>query len=284
LPESVTAWARAKLNLTLDVLGRRADGYHELLSVMQSLELADRLVVSLTSDGIEVAGGPDLPPPRENLAYRAVEVLREKTGFRAGVRVEIEKRIPVAAGLGGGSADAAAALAAVNHLLGLGLTSHRLAVLAAEVGSDVPFCLVGGTALVTGRGERLSLLPSAPSMWLVLARPSLAVATVAVYEAWDRHGRPGPPASPRLVAALNRQDFAGMVAVLGNQLEPVVLQLYPQVAALKETLAGWGALKVWLCGSGPTLAALAAGYEAASEIARRSEAAGYQTWLTRTLV
>jgi len=218
LPESITVWAPAKLNLTLDVLGRRPDGYHELLSVMQSLELADRLELSLIPEGIEVLGGPDLPSLGDNLVYRAIEVLQEKTGFRGGLRVRLEKRIPVAAGLGGGSADAAATLSAANLLLGLGLTLHQLLGLAAGLGSDVPFCLVGGTILVGGRGEKLSLLPPAPPMWLVLARPALELPTAKVYQAWDRFGELRPPSTYRLVAALHQGWWEGVVAALGNQL------------------------------------------------------------------
>ncbi|MGB9885761.1 MAG: 4-(cytidine 5'-diphospho)-2-C-methyl-D-erythritol kinase [Moorellales bacterium] len=284
MPESITVWAPAKLNLTLDVLGRRPDGYHELLSVMQTLELADRLELSLIPEGTEVLGGPNLPRPEDNLVYRAIEVLREKTGFRGGLRVHLEKHIPVAAGLGGGSADAAAALSAANLLLGLGLTPHQLVGLAVRLGSDVPFCLVGGTVLVGGRGEKLSLLPSAPSMWLVLARPALELSTAKVYQAWDQLGELRPPSTYRLVAALHQGWSEGVVAALSNQLEPVTLRLCPKVAALKEKLLTWGAGKVWLCGSGPTLAALVDSRAQGEELADRARAEGYQTWLTRTRV
>ncbi|MBC7335781.1 MAG: 4-(cytidine 5'-diphospho)-2-C-methyl-D-erythritol kinase, partial [Clostridia bacterium] len=154
--------ARAKLNLTLDVLGRRDDGYHEIKSVMQSLTLADTLTVERIREGIEVVAEPGVPQGADNLVFQAVEALRRRIPFTAGVRITIEKEIPIAAGLGGGSSDAAAALLAVNHLLHLGLTVGQLLAVGQTLGSDVPFCLLGGTALAQGRGEKLTPLTAPP--------------------------------------------------------------------------------------------------------------------------
>lgn len=284
MPTAVKVKAWAKLNLTLDVLGRRADGYHELSSVMQSLALSDVLTVTVEEKGTEVQGGPGVPQGAENLAFRAVEALRSRTRFTQGIRVVIKKEIPVAAGLGGGSADAAAALWAVNYLLELGLTTGQLLAVAETVGADVPFCLVGGTALARGKGERLTFLPSPPILWLVLARPRLEVATARVYAAWDERGRRELPASGRMVAALASGSRERVVRALANHLEPVVLELYPEVALLRERLLEWGAEKVLLCGSGPTLAAVAPAAEAAGAIAAQAREVGYETWLTHTLV
>lgn len=284
MPTAVKVKAWAKLNLTLDILGRRDDGYHELTSVMQSLALCDVLTVSVGGEGTEVRGGPGVPQGEENLVYRAVEALRQRLGFTEGVRVVIEKRIPVAAGLGGGSADAAAALRALNWLLGLGLTAGQLLSVAASIGADVPFCLLGGTALARGKGEKLTLLPPPPLLWLVLARPQLALATARVYAAWDKRGRPEPPASGRLLAALNSGHRARIVQALANHFEPVVFELYPEVARLRERLLAWGAEKVILCGSGPAVAAVVATEGEGAAVAAQARQAGYEAWLTHTLV
>lgn len=277
--------ARAKLNLTLDVLGIRADGFHEIASVMQSLALNDDLELLLRDDGKTEVVSSHGPSGPENLVFRAVQALREKTGFTRGVKVVIRKRIPLAAGLGGGSADAAAALLALNHLLGLGLTTGQLVALGQEIGSDIPFCLLGGTALVRGRGERLTILPPPPRLWLVLSRPpQQLLPTKEVYDAWDRLGAPRLPSSGRMVAALAGGRREEVVAAMDNHLEPVVLKICPKVAEVKESLLRWGAEKVVLCGSGPTVAAVAPDESAATVLARRAREAGYETWLTHTLV
>lgn len=276
--------ARAKLNLTLDVLGRRDDGYHEIKSVMQSLTLADTLTVERIREGIEVVAEPGVPQGADNLVFQAVEALRRRIPFTAGVRITIEKEIPIAAGLGGGSSDAAAALLAVNHLLHLGLTVGQLLAVGQTLGSDVPFCLLGGTALAQGRGEKLTPLTAPPLLWLALARPPLAVATAAVYAAWDRLRPCQLPGTPRLLAALAGGQRERVIAALGNHLEPVVFAHYPAAALLREKLLAWGAEKVLLCGSGPTLAALAPDAAAARSIVARAREAGYEAWFAHTLV
>jgi 4-diphosphocytidyl-2-C-methyl-D-erythritol kinase len=283
---SISVEARAKWNLTLDVLGLRSDGYHELASVMQSLALSDTLIVTVTPlGGTQVCGdSPEVPQGTENLVYHAIEALRRLVGFHQGVQVEIHKRIPMTAGLGGGSSDAAAAMLAANYLLELGLTTGQLLAAGAAVGSDVPFCLVGGTALARGRGERLALLPSPPMLWLALARPRLEMATAGIYAAWDRLRPRQLPASGRMLAALDSGKRDRIVTALANNLEAVVWELYPEVAFLRAKLLDWGAEKALLCGSGPTVAAVVPTEEAARNLIIQAQDAGYETWLTHTVV
>lgn len=165
--------AYAKINFTLEVFGRRSDGFHEVSTVLQSISLADRIEIELGGEGTRVSvSGAGVPSGPENLTWRAVEALRERTGFRGGVHVHLVKNIPVASGLGGGSSDAAAVLVGLNSLAGLDLAPGELLQIAAGLGSDVPFTLAGATALARGRGEELTWLPSPPPMWLVLAMPA----------------------------------------------------------------------------------------------------------------
>lgn len=182
--------ARAKINLALDVLYKRSDGYHEVAMVMQSVALADRVCFCEQAEGIVVSTNiPELDSPA-NLAYRAAVLIVNTCGVRRGVHITLEKRIPLAAGLAGGSTDAAAVLTGLNQLWSLGLTLERLEELAATLGSDVPFCLQGGTVLATGRGEALTPLPALPHSWVVLAKPPVDVSTAWVYGITNRQLSP----------------------------------------------------------------------------------------------
>ncbi|AEG13797.1 4-diphosphocytidyl-2-C-methyl-D-erythritol kinase [Desulfofundulus kuznetsovii DSM 6115] len=249
--------ARAKINLTLDITGLLPDGYHQLETVMQSIALCDRLVFSSRPQGIELQTDSRLiPPGPENLVYRAAELLQRVTGCRQGVHIFLFKNIPVAAGLGGGSADAAATLAALNQLWSLGLSQEELLVLAAKLGADVPFCLVGGTVLARGKGELLTPLKPLPPLGVVLVTPPLAVSTARIYREYDRLLPGVHPDTPAMVAAIERQDITAVAALLGNILEPVTATLYTQVYVVKEALKAAGASGVVMSGSGPTVLGL----------------------------
>ncbi|MGB9791476.1 MAG: 4-(cytidine 5'-diphospho)-2-C-methyl-D-erythritol kinase [Thermacetogeniaceae bacterium] len=248
--EELRLRAFAKVNLTLDVGGLRPDGYHEIHSVMQTISLADELLFFRTEGGIAVeCDSPEVPAGEGNLAWRALSLLADR--LPGGVRLEIRKRIPVAAGLGGGSSDAAAALKGANALYALGLAEQELLSLAAAVGSDVPFFILGGTVEARGRGEVVRRLPPLPSLWLVLAKPGCGVSTREVYSAY----RPGfgENRTPLLLAALERGDEEGVLAALGNDLERVTARLCPAVGMLKERLVELGALKAVMTGSGPAV-------------------------------
>src|SRR5262245_1234011 len=248
---AITIDAPAKVNLTLEVLRRRPDGFHDLRTVMQAITLADRLSVSPSdSDDLSLACSvADLVGP-QNLAWRAADLLRRGTGTRAGVRLRLEKRIPVAAGLGGGSSDAASALLALNALWRLGLSRADLRDLGARLGSDVPFFLgESACALAEGRGERLTPLPALPPRSVVLARVPVAVSTAAVYGAFP----PGRWADGRRTEAWIEASAGGKeVPPPFDDFEPVTLGVAPAAVAAREALTAAGAPRVTLSGSGPT--------------------------------
>ncbi|MGB9804171.1 4-(cytidine 5'-diphospho)-2-C-methyl-D-erythritol kinase [Desulfofundulus sp.] len=262
--------ARAKINLTLDITGLLPDGYHELETVMQSIALCDRLFFSLRPQGIEFqTDSPLVPAGPENLVYRAAELLQRVTGCRRGVHIFLSKNIPVAAGLGGGSADAAATLAALNQLWSLGLDRGELIDLGAKLGADVPFCLTGGTVLARGKGELLTPLKPLPPVGVVMVTPPLAVSTAQIYRAYDRLLPGVHPDTAAMVAAVERRDIPAVAARLGNILEPVTTALYPQVSAVKAALKAAGPLGVVMSGSGPTVFGLCRDEEEACRVAGR---------------
>ncbi|HHW44177.1 MAG TPA: 4-(cytidine 5'-diphospho)-2-C-methyl-D-erythritol kinase [Desulfotomaculum sp.] len=262
--------ARAKINLTLDITGLLPDGYHELETVMQSIALADRLVFAPLPGGIELeTGASGVPAGPENLVWRAAELLRKQTGCRRGVRIHLFKNIPVAAGLGGGSADAAATLLALNRLWSLDLSREELARLALQLGADVPFCLAGGTALARGKGELLTPLPPLPPWGVVLVTPDVAVSTARIYKEYDRLLPVGRPDTQAMLRAVDRRDLAAVCASLGNVLEPVTASLVPEVRRVKGALQEAGAAGVEMSGSGPTVFGLCSGEEEARRVAGR---------------
>ncbi|HUB23649.1 MAG TPA: 4-(cytidine 5'-diphospho)-2-C-methyl-D-erythritol kinase [Streptosporangiaceae bacterium] len=278
----VTARVPAKLNLQLAVGPPRADGYHGVVTVFHAISLFDQVTVEPAGrDGITVTGeGADrVPADRDNLALRAVAALRAAVRDRGPVHVTIAKRIPVAAGLAGGSADAAAALVACSELWATGLTQQQLREIGATVGSDVAFALLGGTAVGRGRGEQLTpaLVPATQYHW-VLAFADGQLATPAVYAALDQLRGTAAPAEPALDAALMSALRSGQAARVGqrlsNDLQPAAMSLFP---ALRKTLAAGlelGALGALVSGSGPTCAFLAANAERALELAVSLSGAG----------
>jgi 4-diphosphocytidyl-2-C-methyl-D-erythritol kinase len=270
--------AHAKVNLTLEVLGKRGDGYHELCSIMRLLALHDTLRVE-PSDDVEVLCDVEGLGGSQNLAFTAVELLRRETRCPAGIRVTLAKQIPVAAGLGGGSSDAAAALSAANTVWGTGLGLEELSALAAVIGSDVPYFLRGGTALARGRGEVLRPLPPQPICSVLLVNPGFGVSTAAIYGGVT----PALYASGRISAA-----FAGLAPgtaphlwPLANTLQTVTTALHPVIGEIVERLHAWGAVQALMCGSGPTCFGLFEDSERCATAARNAEAAGWRAWRTK---
>lgn len=255
---SVFLKAPAKINLSLDVLHRRPDGYHEVDMVMTMIDLADRIALEERDDGdIRLWSNSGIIPLDEhNLAWRAAALLRERFGIRKGVTISIYKEIPVSAGLAGGSSDAAAVLKGLNHLWRLGASLEELMEIGQALGSDVPFCLLQGTARATGRGERLEPLPTMPSCWVVLAKPPIGISTADVYGQLDVSEIQERPDTAALIAALTTGDFQGIVRHMGNVLEPVVFRRHPEVAALKDRMLRFAKQGVLMSGSGPTVYAL----------------------------
>ncbi len=274
--------AYAKVNLTLDVGRLRSDGYHEINSVMQTVSLADTLILSEAPEGIAVSCTPSgaAPDGRDNLAYRALESLADRIA-PAGVDLRIIKRIPTAAGLGGGSSDAATALKAANALFKLNLTELDLISLAARLGSDVAFFIRGGTALAQGRGETVTVLPTIRPQWLVLVKPEFQVATAEIYA----HYQPGQNRTwtTWFMAAVSRSDRDGMLANMGNDLEPVTAAAHPQVSVLIRRLEGLGAERALMSGSGPAVFGVFPGEEEARAAARQMDGGGGQVFVCRMI-
>ncbi|MFM1655442.1 4-(cytidine 5'-diphospho)-2-C-methyl-D-erythritol kinase [Brevibacillus sp. B_LB10_24] len=254
----ISVKAPAKINLTLDVLAKRQDGYHEVEMVMTTVDLADRVDLTLLA-GDEITlecSASFVPDDERNHAVKAARILKERFGVKSGVHIYIDKQIPVAAGLAGGSSDAAATLRGLNRLWGLQLSLEELAVIGEEIGSDVPFCVYGGTALATGRGEQVKLLSAPAPCWVVLAKPPIGVSTAEVYGNLNVDNIREHPSAQEMIQAISDQDFLGMCRALGNVLEEVTLPRYPQVRQIKNLMIESGADGVLMSGSGPTVYAL----------------------------
>lgn len=251
----ISVKAPAKINLTLDTLYKRPDGYHEVEMVMTTVDLADRLELTLlASNEIRLeCSASFVPDDARNHAYKAAQLLKDKYGVKQGVCIYIHKQIPVAAGLAGGSSDAAAALRGLNKLWGLDLSLNELAVVGAQIGSDVPFCVYGGTALATGRGEKIEHLGAPPPCWVILAKPPIGVSTADVYGNLQINEHMKHPQTIDMIRAIETQDFSLMCRSLGNVLEDVTLRLYPQVEQIKHLMSAMGADGVLMSGSGPTV-------------------------------
>ncbi|HHU81703.1 MAG TPA: 4-(cytidine 5'-diphospho)-2-C-methyl-D-erythritol kinase [Firmicutes bacterium] len=274
----IKALARAKINLSLDILGRRSDGYHELESVMQSVTLADELIFRPAAEVSLTASDPDLAVDESNTVLRAVRRLQEATGSARGVEIFLRKRIPPGAGLGGGSTDAAAVLVVLNRWWGLDLSLSALVEIAADVGSDVPFCLTGGTALVGGRGERVTRLPPLPAVRILLVKPPVSVATADVYRRFQAAAAGRRPETEKIIASVNNGRIHELTGVWGNLLEKVTFELVPGLAEAKKWLQNYG-LPVLMTGSGPTLfALLPEGFRKGREIEAALREKGWWTY------
>ena len=245
--------AFAKVNYALEVRGKREDGYHEISTVMQSISLADEVALEHVRRGFELRvepGSAEVGPPEENTVYKAKKVLEEFAGGQLPARVRLRKGIPAGAGLGGGSADAAAALVGLNELFGLGLSIAELREAGLGIGADVPFCLSGGTALAEGIGEVLSPLSAPPEHYLVVAKPAAGASTARIYRAYDERPEENKASILPVLEALRVGDLGSLVRSLGNGLELVTKGLVPEVRALEEELLRVGALGATMSGSG----------------------------------
>jgi 4-diphosphocytidyl-2-C-methyl-D-erythritol kinase len=264
----VTVEANAKINLTLDILGKRPDGFHEVAMVMQTIGLHDTLVMEKTERDIELSiNVPWLKADEKNLAWRAAELIRQEYGLEGGVRIELTKRIPVAAGLAGGSADAAAVFKGMNDLYGLQLDEEKLCELGARLGSDIPFCIMGGTMLATGRGEVLTRLSDMPETWVVLAKPRISVSTAWAYQNYDEQGAERHPDNEAIKQAIARGNRKAVAGLLCNVLESVTIKKYDVIADYKQMMLDKGAMASMMSGSGPTVFGLARSREQAEAIA-----------------
>ena len=265
----VTIKGQAKINLTLDILRTREDGFHEVAMVMQAVDLAD----TLTLERREAAGigltidVPWLRAGEKNLAYRAAKLMQEEYHLPGGVDIHLTKRIPMAAGLAGGSADAAAVLRGMDTLYALGAAVEKLCELGARLGSDIPFTLMGGTMLATGRGEVLRRLPDFPETFVVLAKPHVSVSTAWAYGAYDAHPAEHHPDTQAMLAAIEAGDRAKAASFLCNVLESATIKRYGIISQLKEMMKEAGAIASLMSGSGPTVFGLAETRAQAEQIA-----------------
>ncbi|MFD2628061.1 4-(cytidine 5'-diphospho)-2-C-methyl-D-erythritol kinase [Oceanobacillus kapialis] len=246
--------APAKINLSLDVLSKRDDGYHNIEMIMTTIDLSDRIEFhELEKDRIKISlESRFVPSDERNLAYKAAALFKERYNIRAGVHIKIEKTIPVSAGLGGGSTDAAAVLRGLNRLWSLNLTLGELAELGAELGTDIPFCVFGGTGIATGRGEIVRPLPSPPPCWVVLAKPDIGVSSGKIFQQ-IKVDELDHPVNEKLLTALEENDFSMLCANLGNSLERITMGQHSQVRQIKEAMRQAGATGTLMSGSGPTV-------------------------------
>lgn len=246
--------AYAKINLGLDVIGRLENGYHEVKMVMQTVGIYDVLDFQRTEGGIVITtDSGELPTGEGNLIYKAAKLMIEKYGIKEGVKIHLEKHIPIAAGMAGGSTDAAATLKGMNRLFDLGCTLKDLMELGVQIGADVPYCVMGGTALAEGIGEKLTPLAPAPDCYVLVAKPDINVSTKYVYEHLDAQEIVKHPDIDGMIEAIAEESLQGILDRMENVLETVTVSAYPVIRTIKERMKELGAINSLMSGSGPTV-------------------------------
>ncbi|SHK08145.1 4-diphosphocytidyl-2-C-methyl-D-erythritol kinase [Anaerobranca californiensis DSM 14826] len=273
--------AKAKINLTLDVLYKRPDGYHQVEMIMQTLELADILHIEESEETQIICNHPFVPEGQGNLVYKAVEELKRYCNIDKNVKIHIEKNIPVAAGLGGGSSDCAATLKGLNKMWNLGLDDDTLEKIGLNLGADVPFFIKGGTQLAQGIGEKLTPLPSPPPMWVVLGKANMGVSTKEVYSNLNLENISKRPNTQSMIKAIETGDIKEICNNLCNVLETVTLKKYSTVRNIKNRMAQMGANGVLMSGSGPTVYGLCNTYDKAVRIAKNLETLTEEVYVTK---
>lgn len=253
--DKVVLKARAKINLGLDVIRKREDGYHDVRMIMQSLALYDRVEMEKMDDAsiVITTNRSYLPTNEDNLMYKAAKLMMDTYHIQGGVRIALEKMIPVAAGMAGGSSDAAAVLVGMNQLYNLGVKQSELMELGVKIGADVPFCILRGTALSEGIGEKLRRVASLPSCPILIAKPGINVSTKFVYENLKLNEETVHPDIDGMIAALQKNDLDGVCGLFGNVLESVTINAYPIIADIKQKMIEMGAKNSLMSGSGPTV-------------------------------
>ena len=282
--DDISLKALAKINLGLDVVRRREDGYHEVRMIMQTIHLFDRVNIEKTSEpGIRIKTNLSyLPVNENNLIYKAGRLLMDEFDITEGVSVDLDKRIPVAAGMAGGSTDAAAMLYGMNKMFGLGLSMQELKDRGVKIGADVPYCLMRGTALAEGIGEKLKSLPPMIKCPVLIAKPQISVSTKFVYENLKLDGKANHPDIDRLIKDIKAKDLQGVCDHMGNILETVTIPNYPIIAEIKKNMIENGAAGAMMSGSGPTVFGLFDDAEKAKQAYKAMKKSGLsrQTYLT----
>ncbi|MEQ8169255.1 MAG: 4-(cytidine 5'-diphospho)-2-C-methyl-D-erythritol kinase [Candidatus Eremiobacterota bacterium] len=260
---SLSEKAFAKINLYLEIIKKRSDGYHEIRTIFQTISLADELILEKTDEGIIINCSDSTVPCNENnLIYKAAKLIKEISGYNKGINIILKKNIPVAAGLGGGSSDGAATIRGLNKLLGLNLTYSEMLQVAAAIGSDVPFLVEGGTVLAEGRGEKLIKSLRTPDLWVIVIKPDISVSTGWAYKQWN----------PGMKKCINLEDFISNIDsltdknLLFNSFEDIIEKHYPVIKTIKEKLDIIGATEHLLSGSGSSVFALTKKFEIAKKI------------------
>lgn len=252
--EFIRLEAYAKVNLGLDVVKRLENGYHEVRMVMQTVGIHDTLRLEKTKEGIALfTDSSEMPYDENNLAYKAAHVMKERYGIADGVAIHLQKRIPVAAGMAGGSTDAAAVLKGMNILFSLGLSRQELCDVGVRLGADVPYCIIGGTALAEGIGEKLTVLPDVPDCYILTAKPPFSVSTKYVYDNLRLTEIEHHPDIDGMVDAIRERSLSGIVSRMENVLESVTEKKYPVITRIKSLMKEDGAEKALMSGSGPTV-------------------------------
>lgn len=282
--KNISVKALAKINLGLDVVRRREDGYHEVRMVMQTIHLFDRLELTKTNSGTITltTNLPFLPANENNLAFKAAKLLKDEFRIRDGIDVKLHKHIPVAAGLAGGSTDGAAVLYGLNHLFGLGLSRQDLMDRGVNLGADVPYCVMRGTALAEGIGEKITPLPPMVKCPVLIAKPQISVSTRFVYENLKLNAETEHPNIDRLIEDIRDKNLRAIAADMGNVLETVTIPNYPVIADIKRHMTEHGAVGAMMSGSGPTVFGLFDDEETAAQAcqAMRESGLAKQVYLT----
>lgn len=246
--------AHAKINLGLDVIRRRPDGYHEVKMIMQSIGLCDELTLEKAPAGITLTTDhPELSCGEDNLICRAAKLMFDTYHISDGVRIHLQKKIPIAAGMAGGSTDAAAVMKGISRLFDLEVPTEQLMQLGMAIGADVPYCILGGTALAEGIGEKLTLLTPAPDFYILVAKPEIQVSTKYVYEHLDVAAITRHPDIEGMVLAIESGSLQGILDRMGNVLETVTISVHPEIETLKRRIRELGAVNSLMSGSGPTV-------------------------------
>ena len=247
--------AMAKINLGLDIIGKREDGYHEVRMIMQTIRMYDVLEIrKKTSPGISLSTNlPYIPCDERNLVYKAAKILMDEFHVEEGLSMKLTKSVPVAAGMAGGSSDAAAAFVGVNRLFHLGLSQEELMKRAVQVGADVPYCVMRGTALAEGIGEKLTRLPDLPGCYILIGKPGINVSTRTAYENLDLNEIRRRPDIDGMICDIKNKDLYSMTGKMENVFEPGIMAKYPVIREIRDLMEKQGALKAMMSGSGPTV-------------------------------
>ena len=247
--------AMAKINLGLDIIGKREDGYHEVRMIMQTIRMYDVLEIrKKTSPGISLSTNlPYIPCDERNLVYKAAKILMDEFHVEEGLSMKLTKSVPVAAGMAGGSSDAAAAFVGVNRLFHLGLSEQELMKRAVQVGADVPYCVMRGTALAEGIGEKLTRLPDLPGCYILIGKPGINVSTRTAYENLDLNEIRRRPDIDGMICDIKNKDLYSMTGKMENVFEPGIMAKYPVIREIRDLMEKQGALKAMMSGSGPTV-------------------------------